>query len=101
MAQASLQEIGVVGPAFADLVEVAAGPKATAGWHGDGTRYVPGQQGGARLRFRDAGDGREQGLGVGMGRALDDGLGRADLDDLAQVHDGDAVGDVGDNTDVV
>lgn len=47
------------------------------------------------------GYGGQQGFGVGVcGRAEDVG-GVADLDDTAEVHDGDVVGDVADNAEVV
>ena len=94
-------EFGVVGAARGGLVEVAAGMEGAPGRHVDGTRYVAGEQCQAGLGLRHAGDGGQQGLGVGVGGGVDDGLGGADLDDLAEVHDGDALGHVGDDADVV
>ena len=44
---------------------------------------------------------REQRLGVRMDRPLVELLGRRELDDLAEVHDGDAVGDVAHDAEVV
>ena len=50
------------------------------------------------LQRRNAG---HQAVGVGMRRAADDGGDRADLGDAAGVHDGDAVGGLGDHAHVV
>ena len=52
----------------------------------------------ARVRL---GDGRNEGAGVGVTRCLEDPLGGPDLDDLAEVHDGDPVGQVADQVEVV
>src|SRR3954469_14613929 len=46
-------------------------------------------------------DRRQERLGVGMVRRLEDALGRADVHDLAEIHHRDAVGDVADDGEVV
>src|SRR5439155_23928790 len=50
---------------------------------------------GADLRDRHRGEKR---LRIGMHRALIELLGRGELDDLSEIHDGDPIGDVTDNT---
>ena len=47
------------------------------------------------------GDGAEEGAGVGVERASGDGFGGPDFHDAAEVHDGDAGGDVADDGEVV
>ena len=66
-----------------------------------GVGHLAGQrlgQGAGAVRARDRGDER---LGVGMARRRPDRAGRALLDDLAQVHHEDGVGDVPDDRQVV
>src|SRR6185436_12971316 len=68
------------------------------------TRDLPWQEqamaaaGTARVRLRQR---REQADGVGVGGRAQYTLARADLDDLAQVHHGDAIGDIADDAEVV
>ena len=75
----------------APRVERAAGGRV------DGGRRVAGEHD-ALAGALDVGIGRgnsaHQGARVGMLRALDDVGGGAELDDLAEIHDGDAIGDV-------
>ena len=52
----------------------------------------------ARARLRDGG---EQGVGVGVQRLAVDRLLVADLDDAAEIHDRDAIGDVAHDAQVV
>lgn len=47
------------------------------------------------------GDGAEEGARVGVERASGDGFGGSDFHDAAEVHDGDAGGDVADDGEVV
>ena len=101
MVGADFEEVWLIDWAPGGLFEVAAGMEAAPGRHGNWTRYVAGEQGRSRLRLGDARNGGKQGLGIWVGGAVDAGLGGADFDDLAEVHDGDAMGDVGDDADVV
>jgi len=52
----------------------------------------------ARIRHWD---GREQGLGIGMAGMREQLVGRADLDDLPEIHDGDPLRDVAHDAKVV
>ncbi len=89
----------------ADLGRVAAARvEATAARRVDRARHVAGQHDAlARpLEHRVGhGHGREQRLGVGVDRPAVQLLGRRELDDLAEVHDRDAVGDVAHDPEVV
>ena len=79
----------------------AVGEGAALGWV-DGGGDVALEEDAAGLFFRvGAGDGGEEGLGVGVDGVVDDLVGGSELDDLAEVHDGDAVADVFYDSEVV
>src|SRR5689334_24204245 len=79
----------------------AARVEAAARRRGGRVRYVALDRGGddgARTRARD---GREQGLGVGVERLLEQVVGGRELDDLARVHHGHPVAHVADDWEAV
>ena len=87
----------------ADLRRVAAARvEAAAGRRRDRARHVALEHDALALRVGIGDrDGREQRLGVRVDRPRVELLGRRELDDLAQVHHGDAVRDVADDAEVV
>ena len=78
----------------------ARGEAATRGHRAD-RRNLAGDGGKAARIAIDARNRSQQELGVGMGRVGEDLVHRRDLDDLAGIHGGDAVGDRGDDAEVV
>ena len=70
------------------------------GWPGR-VRYVAGQVDGQQAQPVGSRDGRDQGLRVRVNRCAPNLLGRSHLDDPAQVHDGDPVGDLSHHRQVV
>ena len=75
----------------------AAGTEAAAGGRVDGRGDVTGEAdalAALRLVAVGLGDGGQKGVGVGVTRAAVDGVAVADLDDLAEVHDRDALREV-------
>lgn len=83
----------------------AAGVEGAAGGAVGGVGDVAGEDdafAGSRVgAVVDLGDGGEQGLGVGVGGGCVQRFRVGELDDLAEVHDGDAVGDVPYDAEVV
>lgn len=88
--------------ALADIAEAARTTAGQGTTRGVVAARPIGCQTHARVRLPlGNGHGREQRLGVGMVRALDNLLDVALLDDFAAVHDGDSVGEMGDDGNVV
>src|SRR5581483_128152 len=80
----------------------AAGPEAAAAWRRERRRNVAAEDDslGAAIWHR-IGDGGEKRTRVGMLRLGEQPRRRSKLDDLAEVHHGDAVGDVADRGEVM
>jgi hypothetical protein len=79
----------------------AAGVEPAAGRRTGRVGHVPGQVSGEGSAPVGAGDGRDQRLGVGVDRVGPDGGGVTRFHDPPQVHDGDPVGDLPDDRQVV
>ncbi len=76
--------------------------EGAAGGPGERARRVAGEQPSAPLAAApDPGDRLEQRLGIGMARRAEELVPRRQLDDAAEIHDGDAVGEVVDHREVV
>ena len=69
------------------------GPAEVLAEAGDGQDAASDEIGRAGGDVRERRDGGDQGAGVGVLRVVEDGVGRALLDDDAALHDGDVVGD--------
>ena len=82
----------------------ASGMEGAAGWRvergGRIAREEDAGAGGFTLGIGD-GDGADQGAGVGMERMFEDARSGPDFDDPAEIHDGDALGNMFDNREVV
>src|SRR5260370_6107331 len=83
------------------LTQGTARREAAARGHGADRRHLAGDGAEADGVAVDARDRAQQQLGIGMGRAGEELVHRRDLDDLAGIHDGDAVGDRVDGTEIV
>ena len=98
--------LGLLEPRLGGLADVtdlarAAGVEHTARGRVGGARDLAVEPDPLAVGAVDAGDGREQRLGVGVVRAGEHGLGGAELHDPAQVEDGDPVGQVAHDAEVV
>ena len=78
----------------------AAGVEGASGRRGEGGGGLAGEDvEGAGAEGN--GDGAEEGLGVGVAGGGDEGVGGGEFDEVAEVHDGDAVGDAAEDAEVV
>ena len=87
--------------AFAELVRAARPEVAALGPVGERRREPRDRRQALRARAVEPGDRAEQAPGVGVLGVVEDLVERALLDDPAGVHDGDPVGDVGHDAEVV
>ena len=83
------------------LAQRTARGEAAARGHRADRRNLAGNGGEVARVAIDARNRSQQQLGIGMGRAGEELVHRRDLDDLAGIHRGDAVGDRGDDAEVV
>ncbi len=102
MAGTELAELGLGGlAALVISAERAAGVKLTAGGKGQGVGNVSTDGFEPALFLTKARQRTEQSLSVWMEGLIEEGLDGGVLDDFAGVHDGDGVGDLGDDGEVV
>src|SRR5260221_1695808 len=83
------------------LAQGAARGEAAARRHGADRRYLAGDRAQPRGIAIDARNRAQQQLGIGMSRPREELVDRRGLDDLAGIHDGDAVGDRGDDAEIM
>src|SRR6266568_3180568 len=83
------------------LTQGAARGEAAARRHGADRRHLTGDRAEAAGVAIDARDRAQQELGIGMRRSGEKLIDRGDLDDLAGIHDSDAIGDRGDDAEIV